>query len=405
MTVKVLNSTIDNYNKYNLSLKYTEQSQNKSIVKFKISLYYEDKEMFNIDELIYKNNEALTYLNKHKQEIKNKEGYYNFMSNLEGIYVYAYYFDKADKWFVSTKRQINDYDVYKSFKRVLKTQNIDFNDFDKNYVYVFNLMSNKFIQYCSLTDKKYDFLEFIKKVECKNSKTYETPKEKIEYMFINNPILTTYLNKQDYDSEAIDLNNEIKMKLDYLNHSSFKNNNGFLKNKGLKIYCFSGNKNKLATLMIDSDVYKYFSYLKYNYQKYKINIRDVLFLSQYILYNKTPYNNTEFKNIIDNTYSTYWGNDENKLKEEKEKYKKIYNNFINNLEKYHKKEDKQNYPKSLIYFYDYVNKHDDKTINVYGFRTFVYQYCSENINLLWSLYNGVLKLESQEIDKEHCKIQ
>lgn len=430
MTIKILNSTIDNYNKHNLTLKYTEQSLNKNIVKFTLSLFHENKEMFKVNELIYKNDEAYKFLKDGSDKIECVE----FMNNYEGIYIYLYYFDKLDKWFVSTKKQINNYEIYKSFKRAVKNQNINLNDLDKKYVYVFNLMSNKFMNYCSNSKNKYDIIEFIKKINIENNEeiykdNYKSFNDVVYKKFLEDPLFTVKkdINVNDKNYEILyenpDYNvqkninidntiNELELRLKYLNHLNSKENNGFLKVKGIKIYCNNGNKK--TTLMIDTEIYKYLRNINYNYQKYRIKPIDVLFLSEcvknIVLPNDNNYNtkNKNYVKFIEQVIQNFYYCKHSELIMEFKKYNKIYNDFIKSLKKYYTINDNTNYPKSLIYFYNYIDKNplDQKYNN--DFRYCIKFYCENNLNLFWSLYNGILKLENTDkssIDSEHCKIQ
>ena len=161
--VKVQSSTsevvMNYYKKYNISLKYEETKNEQPFVSYTLSLFDGNNKIFTDHETQYFNNNAIEFIKQ------NKDIEYNVYDNLEGINIYLYYFQPVNKWFVSTKKQINNHEIYKSVIRAMNYEKLIFEQLDKNYVYVLKLISNKFIRFCSYSRfNKYDYIFFVKKI-------------------------------------------------------------------------------------------------------------------------------------------------------------------------------------------------------------------------------------------------
>ena len=264
--VKVKSSTgnivMNHYNKFNLSLKYEEYNTEQPNISYSVSLYHNDKKLFTDSELLITNDNAINFI-KENQDLN-----YEVSDNIEGINIYLYYFEPANKWFVSTKKQINNHEIYKSLVRAMNYEKINFNIFDKKFVYVLKLVSNKFIRFCSYSRfNKYDYIFFYKKI---NRITNEEFFVDDQHIFQRSRQIIDYKDKYNNIEEFINLN----MKGKILN--AFKEN-GYVRYVGLTISCFKDNK--YITLNIDSTVYKFLNEMNYDYQKYKIKPIDVLFFS------------------------------------------------------------------------------------------------------------------------------
>ena len=253
---------MDYYNKYNLSLKYEEITTEQPSLIYSVSIFHENTKIFSDNEIYYFNNDARKFI----QENNNLE--FTVSDNIEGINVYVYYFQPADKWFVSTKKHLNNHEIYKAVVRAITYEKLSFSQLDKNYVYVLKLVSNKFIRFCSYSRfNKYDYIFFNKKI---NRTTNEISYEDEEHIFQRLRPVIEYKQKYSTIEEFINVN------LNSKNLNAFKEN-GYVRYIGLSIDCVK--EGQKVNLNIDSNVYKFLNDLKYDYQKYKLKPIDVLFFN------------------------------------------------------------------------------------------------------------------------------
>lgn len=253
---------MDYYNKYNLSLKYEEITTEQPSLIYSVSIFHENIKIFSDNEIYYFNNDARKFI----QENHNLE--FTVSDNIEGINVYVYYFQPADKWFVSTKKHLNNHEIYKAVVRAITYEKLSFSQLDKNYVYVLKLVSNKFIRFCSYSRfNKYDYIFFNKKI---NRTTNEISYEDEQHIFQRLRPVIEYKQKYSTIEEFINVN------LNSKNLNAFKEN-GYVRYIGLSIDCVK--EGQKVNLNIDSNVYKFLNDLKYDYQKYKLKPIDVLFFN------------------------------------------------------------------------------------------------------------------------------
>ena len=253
---------MDYYNKYNLSLKYEEITTEQPSLIYSVSIFHENTKIFSDNEIYYFNNDARKFI----QENNNLE--FTVSDNIEGINVYVYYFQPADKWFVSTKKHLNNHEIYKAVVRAITYEKLSFSQLDKNYVYVLKLVSNKFIRFCSYSRfNKYDYIFFNKKI---NRITNEISYEDEQHIFQRLRPVIEYKQKYSTIEEFINVN------LNSKNLNAFKEN-GYVRYIGLSIDCVK--EGQKVNLNIDSNVYKFLNDLKYDYQKYKLKPIDVLFFN------------------------------------------------------------------------------------------------------------------------------
>ena len=121
--VKVQCSTgvivMDYYNKFNLSLKYEEITTEQPSLIYNVYLFHNDTKIFSDNEIYYFNEKAKDFIkNNHDLE-------FTVSDNIEGINVYLYYFKDSDKWFVSTKKHLNNHEIYKAVIRAMNYEKIN----------------------------------------------------------------------------------------------------------------------------------------------------------------------------------------------------------------------------------------------------------------------------------------
>ncbi len=333
--VKVKSSTSDivmnHYNKFNLSLKYEENISEQPIISYSVSFYHNDKKLFTDSETILSNDNAFEFIEQ------NQNLNYEASVNIEGINIYLYYFEPANKWFVSTKKQINNHEIYKSFIRAMENEKINFNILDKNFVYVLKLVSNKFIRFCSYSRfNKYDYLFFNKKINRSTGEEFYIDDQNIFQR--SKPII-------DFKDKYVSIEEFINMNMKSIVLNAFKEN-GYVRYVGLTLSC--NKDNKIITLNIDSTVYKILSEMKYDYQKYKIKPIDVLFFS-YLLSHDEEYKK-EIIEILKIEYMPII------LSRKLGEYEAIIDKICEIMTKYYTTNDKSNF-KSLEYFKSNFNKY------------------------------------------------
>ena len=375
--VKVKSSTSDivmnHYNKFNLSLKYEENISEQPIISYSVSFYHNDKKLFTDSETILSNDNAFEFIEQ------NQNLNYEASVNIEGINIYLYYFEPANKWFVSTKKQINNHEIYKSFIRAMENEKINFNILDKNFVYVLKLVSNKFIRFCSYSRfNKYDYLFFNKKINRSTGEEFYIDDQNIFQR--SKPII-------DFKDKYVSIEEFINMNMKSIVLNAFKEN-GYVRYVGLTLSC--NKDNKIITLNIDSTVYKILSEMKYDYQKYKIKPIDVLFFS-YLLSHDEEYKK-EIIEILKIEYMPII------LSRKLGEYEAIIDKICEIMTKYYTTNDKSNF-KSLEYFKSNFNKYVESVqyqisqqISEKDLPAVVCDYFKmQSINIFFSIFKSIKK--------------
>lgn len=371
--VKVQSSTsevvMNYYKKYNISLKYEETKNEQPFVSYTLSLFNGNNKIFTDHETQYFNNNAIEFIKQ------NKDIEYNVYDNLEGINIYLYYFQPVNKWFVSTKKQINNHEIYKSVIRAMNYEKLIFEQLDKNYVYVLKLISNKFIRFCSYSRfNKYDYIFFIKKI---NRQTNE--------IFYNDDqhIFARFNIDIDYKTKYKTIENFIETDMKNKNLNAFKEN-GYLKCIGLTVYCIKDNQR--INLNIDTNVYKFISESGYDYQKYKLKPIDVLFFN-YLLSHDENYK----KRIIDILKIEYMPTI---LSVRLGQYEKIIDKVCVYMSTFYINKETSNY-KSLEYFKSNFNKFIEgrkSFITEKDYPSYICEYFKvQNINIFFSILKSIKK--------------
>lgn len=350
------------YNKkFNLSINYQNYSENKDIINFKVSLNNGEKSLFNFTETLIKNDEAYNFINNNKIDT------FKIYHNYDGVYVYLYYIDSLNKWFVSTKREISNYKIYSAFFRALRLQNINLQSFDKNYVYIFNLNSYKITNYKPVNPfgERLILLKKINKFDNSVSYNIEDRFNHLKQFDDFNPL---FGNAKNIIAE------QIKRELEKCNK------NPFTSCCGLCVYCYIGNKT--TVLIFDTDLYKYIKKYKYNYQKYKINIKDSLYYD-YILTHETE-RLREIETILP------------EVKENINQYYSEFDKFITFLTINFKNQEYKN--NTLRYFYNTLEKENINFSNP-DLKEDIKLYILSLINLnvfysLYKTYKGITEIKT-----------
>lgn len=355
-------SKIDKYNKFNLKLVYTEQLNNtefnNSDIKQETTIYYNNQKLFTISEHKMDGYKAFDYI------IQNPTKDYKLYQSYEGINVYLYYFNSANKWFVSTKKKIYNYEIYKEFKKAKENMGFDYDNLNKDCVYVFKLLSNKFIKYCSYSDGKYSYLIYLKTID------RQTDNIKDDQNF-NNAENEIKIKNNIYSS--------IVSHMPALEFEEYKNNS-YVNFKGLDSRINNGREEIILNFY--TNTYKYFVYYPYDYGKYKIKPKD------HILFSYILTQNEKEKKLIDQLLSVEY-NPQVLAKKLSDKYKEIdkVSNFLLNLS------DNQNIPLSIHYFLSSCNKQLNQTDEeVKRFNIIKQCLIGSNINVFYSVIKSVNKL-------------
>lgn len=361
------------YKKYDLTLKYNEQpldNENNDIV-FNISISHNKSKLFNIQEHILNNYKAYQYI------IQNPTNEYKIYQSYEGIYIYLYYFEPSNKWFVSTKKQINNFDVYKAFEKAKENMGFEYSDLNKNYIYVFKLVSYKFIKYCCYSDDKYNFLIYQKTIDKQTNKIIED----------NN-----FNNEENKIVIYEDVYKTIKSQLLFYEMDEYKNQN-YVNYQGLEVQT-KDKDNNIIMLKFYTDTYKYFLNYPYNYGKYRVKPKDHLFFSYLISKNENE--KSQLNQLFKTSYNPYITS--------KKITEKI--NIINTVSKliicfYRNKNklDNQNIPKSFIYLIPYIDKiMYNENITDKSFINLIYRLILDNgINKFYALLKPIKNICSSDI--------
>lgn len=380
--VKVQSSTglvvMDYYNKFNLSLKYEEITTEQPSLIYNVIVFHNNEKIFSDNEIYYFNDKAEDFIKN------NRDLEFTVSDNIEGINVYVYYFQPVDKWFVSTKKHLNNHDIYKAVVRAMTYEKLNFVQLDKNYVYVLKLVSNKFIRFCSYSRfNKYDYIFFNKKI---NRITNEVQYEDDQHIFQRLKPIIEYKQKYPTVEEFINVNMNNK------NLNVFKEN-GFVKYLGLCIECIKNGQK--INLNIDSNLYKFLNEIKYDYQKYKLKPIDVLFFN-YLLSHDEDFK----KRIIGFLKIEYMPSI---LSIRLGQYEKIIDNICIYISNIYKNKTESNF-NSIKYFIFNFNKFIESRkqfIEEKDLPSYVCEYFKfRNINTFFSVFNTIKKNNLLEINKD-----
>lgn len=339
------------YNKkFNLSIDYQNYSDNKDIIKFKVSLNNGEKPLFNFTETLYKNDEAFNFININKIDT------YKIYHNYDGVYVYLYYVESLNKWLVSTKREICNYKIYSAFFKALRSQKINLQSFDKNYVYIFNLNSYKLTNYKPVNPFG-EHLILLKKIDKFDNSVNYNIEDRFNHLKQFGDYNPLFGNAKNNVAE------HIKKELEICNK------NPFTSSCGLCVYCYV--ENKISVLVFDTEIYKYLKKYKYNYQKYKIDIKDTLYYD-YILTHETE-RLREIETILP------------EVKENINQYYSKFDKIITFLANNFKTQEYKN--NTLRYFYNTLEK-ENININNLNLKEDIKLYILSlnNLNIFYSLY-------------------
>lgn len=365
------------YNKYNISLKYEEFKNEQPANYYTVSLFCGNDKIFTDKDITYFNNDSIDFIKN------NKDLDYGVYDNIEGINIYLYYFKQANKWFVSTKKQINNHDIYKSVIRAFNYEKLNFENLDKKYVYVLKLISNKFIRFCSYSRfNKYDYVFFIKKINRENDEiVYDDDQH----------IFSRFIDIIDYKPKYKTIENFINFDMKNKNLNAFREN-GYLKCIGLTVYCIKDNQR--INLNIDTNIYQLLSNSNYDYQKYKLKPIDVLFFN-YLLSNDEDYK----RKIIDILKIEYMPSI---LSVRLGQYMKIIDKICEYMSKFYINKETSTY-KSLEYLKINFGKYIEgkSLITEKDYPSYICEYFKvHNINIFFSIFKSIKKSKISIFEEE-----
>jgi hypothetical protein len=367
------------------SNKYNTTSKDHRFVNTSVTYINNEKEdrLVNIIMPIYYENES--YENLHKIS-KTENTKLIIKEDMEGLYVFVFYNNYDNKWYVSTLNNLNlkkaNFIANKIFLNLI---NNDYSIFDKNYVYHFNIISqklNKIVDYSYIdNDKNYKYLELIKITTLRTNKEVEDKiytdfKKKIK--LYDNPII-------QYNQDSLFLS--IYQKLEEYDKCEFNNLSGYLKHKGLTI-THKDEYDNISLYKIDTNLYDLIKHAKYT-TKYN-NITPINHLFYYNIFNE--------KHDTDRTIKRYF--DEEYISDKKYSleitilhiYKILYRLYILNSKKGLDKDFYIKIPKSIKIFMHTINKYRyDNKLDKIDNQT-ISKIIDKNINLYYSIEANIPKV-------------